>query len=207
MGLAILTTINDARLGLVHTNLRIHTLRRFAIESGETMIKDVMVRLDGTVADDVRLAAAADIARHFGSYVIGLFLHILPPPVPADLEAAGVPQTALLLEEVHAAGDKIAELLTARLAQLDVPTDLRRFDIFESEIGSVSAREARSADAFVALRPKSVPEEHERVVQTVLFGSGRHLILVPPGERRKIGFENGTGAGRRRGRWPKPYPS
>jgi hypothetical protein len=82
------------------------------------MIKDVMVRLDGTVADDVRLAAAADIARHFGGYVIGLFLNILPPPVAAD---AGVDPTALLLEEAHATGDKIAELLAARLAQLDLP--------------------------------------------------------------------------------------
>jgi nucleotide-binding universal stress UspA family protein len=150
------------------------------------MIKDVMVRLDGTVADDVRLAAAADIARHFGGYVIGLFLNILPPPVAAD---AGVDPAALLLEEAHAAGDKIAELLAARLAQLDLPADMRRLDIFASEIGSVCAREARLADVFVALRPNSVPEEHERVVENVLFGSGRHLVLVPPGERRKIGFE------------------
>jgi len=63
------------------------------------------------------------------------------------------------------------------------------FRYVASEIDSISAREARTADAFVALRPNSVPEEHERVVETVLFGSGRHLVLVPPGERRKIGFE------------------
>jgi hypothetical protein len=37
-----------------------------------TMIKDVMVWLDGSLSDDIRLAAVADIARRFESHVIGL---------------------------------------------------------------------------------------------------------------------------------------
>ena len=82
------------------------------------MIKDVMVRLEGTVADDLRLAAAADIARQFESHVVGLFLNIVPPPLPADPEGGGIAQKALLVEEARAAGDKIAKLVTARLAQL-----------------------------------------------------------------------------------------
>jgi hypothetical protein len=36
------------------------------------MIKDVMVWLDGSLSDDIRLAAVADIARRFESHVIGL---------------------------------------------------------------------------------------------------------------------------------------
>jgi len=154
------------------------------------MIKDVMVRLEGTVADDLRLAAAADIARQFESHVVGLFLNIVPPPLPGDPEGAGIAQTALLVEEARAAGDKIAKLVTARLAQLGTLVEIRRFDIFADEIAGVCAREARSADTFVALRPNSVPEEPEHIVENVLFGSGRHLFLVPPGERRKTSFEN-----------------
>ncbi len=42
------------------------------------MLKDVMVRLDGTAADEVRLAAVNDIADLFDSQVIGLFLNIMP---------------------------------------------------------------------------------------------------------------------------------
>ncbi len=38
------------------------------------MIKDVMVWLDGSIADEVRLAAAEDIARVFQGHIIGLFL-------------------------------------------------------------------------------------------------------------------------------------
>ena len=52
-----------------------------------------------------------------------------------------------------------------------------------------SAREARTADVFVALRPDSVPNEPERVVENVLFGSGRHVYLVPTRSERKTSFE------------------
>jgi hypothetical protein len=37
------------------------------------MIKDVMVRLDGTSGDDVRLAAVNQIAEIFESHITGLF--------------------------------------------------------------------------------------------------------------------------------------
>jgi nucleotide-binding universal stress UspA family protein len=43
----------------------------------------------------------------------------------------------------------------------------------------VVAREARAADTFVALRPNGAPQEPEHLVESVLFGSGRHVFLVP----------------------------
>jgi hypothetical protein len=49
-------------------------------------------------------------------------------------------------------------------------------------------REARSADTFVALRPNGSMDP-ERLVEGVLFGSGRHLYLVPEAERPKIDFD------------------
>jgi hypothetical protein len=44
------------------------------------MIKDVMVRLDGTQGDDLRLAAVRLIAEIFDSHITGLFFNVLPPP-------------------------------------------------------------------------------------------------------------------------------
>lgn len=152
------------------------------------MIRDVMVRLDGTVADDLRLSAAAEIARRFEGHVTGLFLNILPPPLPADAEGVATAQTALLVEEARAAGDAVAQLLTARLVKLETPVAIRRFDIFSDQIAKVSAREARTADTFIALRPSGVPDEPKHIVDGVLLGSGRHLFLVPPFERRAIGW-------------------
>jgi hypothetical protein len=62
------------------------------------MIKDVMVRLDGTSGDDVRLAAVNQIAEIFESHISGLFFNVVPSLVPDGLDGAGVPQAAKLLE-------------------------------------------------------------------------------------------------------------
>jgi hypothetical protein len=52
------------------------------------------------------------------------------------------------------------------------------------------ARAARAADTFVALRPNGAPREPEHMVEGVLFGSGRHLFLVPNRKPAKALFEH-----------------
>jgi hypothetical protein len=42
------------------------------------MIKDMMVRLDSSAADELRLAAVKGITDVFDSQVIALFLNVLP---------------------------------------------------------------------------------------------------------------------------------
>jgi hypothetical protein len=70
--------------------------------------------------------------------------------------------------------------------------------VLADDIANIAAREARSADTFVALRPNGAMDP-ERLVEGVLFGSGRHLFLVPETERPKIAFDrilvawNGSG--------------
>jgi len=120
------------------------------------MIKDVMVRLDGTSADDVRLAAANLIAQTFESHITGLFFNVLPSTV---LDGAGVNQATRLLERAREAGDVIeADVIEAtvfeRLTRLQQPTNLRRFDVADdSDIADTALPLARAADTFVALRP------------------------------------------------------
>jgi patatin-like phospholipase len=142
------------------------------------MIKDVMVRLDGTAADGPRLAAAQSIAETFDGQIIGLFLNPLPLPV-ASVDGAGEIQAAELFDLAKELGDTIEANLTTRLAELGSPAELRRFDVLPDEIVDVATREARSADTFVTLRPNGELEESDRFVEVVLFGSGRHLFLVP----------------------------
>jgi len=153
------------------------------------MIKDVMVWLDGGQADEVRLAAVADIARRFESQVIGLFLNPLPLPGPVDGDAAGALATAELMERARQVGDKTETKLAKRLQLLERPAEIRRFDVLANDIANVAAREARSADTFLALRPNGSLDP-ERLVEGVLFGSGRHLYLVPEAERPNIAFDN-----------------
>jgi nucleotide-binding universal stress UspA family protein len=152
------------------------------------MIKDVMVWLDGGISDEIRLSAVAEIARRLESQVIiGLFLNPLPLPVPVDGDISGALTTAELTNRAREAGDKTEALLARRLAQLERPVEIRRFDVLADDIANIAAREARSADTFVALRPNGAMDP-ERLVEGVLFGSGRHLYLVPETERPKIAF-------------------
>jgi nucleotide-binding universal stress UspA family protein len=153
------------------------------------MIKDVMVYLDGSAADDMRLAAVDDIATLFRSHIIGLFLNPIPLLAPVDGGTAGALRPVDPLHQAIENGNTMEAALAMRLARLEKPVKLRRFDVFADDVADIAAREARSADTFVALRPNGELQEPERLVEGVLFGSGRHLILVPDGERSKGAFD------------------
>jgi nucleotide-binding universal stress UspA family protein len=152
------------------------------------MIKDVMVHLDGTAADEVRLAAGNDIADVFHSHIVGLFLNVLPVLIVPE-DGIGSMQSAELLNQARTAGDKVEEKLSQRLTRLQKPVELRRFDILNDTAGDVAAREARTADAFVALRPNGASRGAEELVEGVLFGSGRHVWLLPTRKSAKAAFD------------------
>lgn len=144
------------------------------------MIKDVMVRLDGTPADDVRLAAVGQIAEIFNSHITGLLFNVLPPLVPDGFNGAGANEVTKLLNAARQAGDAIEATVFQRLAELPHPANLRRFDVVDHNDASDKALQvARAADTFVALRPNGRVSEPEGLVENLLFGAGRHLFLVP----------------------------
>jgi len=158
-----------------------------AVKPGDTpMIKDVMVRMDGSAADDVRLAAAKNLASVFDGQLIALFINVLPQIISDEAAGAAVD----VITEAREAGDIVEAKLNDRLAQIHTRFELRRFDVFGDHVAEIAAREARSADAFVALRPNGGDEEPARVVEGVLFGSGRHLLLVPLDKPDTPGFDD-----------------
>ena len=177
----------------------VHAPRRSPSNPVKLMIKDVMVRLEGTVADDLRLAAAADIAGQFESHVVGLFLNIVPPPLPADPEGAGIAQTALLVEEARAAGDKVAKLVTARLAQsISLPT---------RSPASVPARPAQPIRSSPSVRTayRRSPSTSSRTFSSALEGAFSWFRQASGAKRVSRTFSSlGTAAGRRRVRWLRP---
>ncbi len=141
------------------------------------MIKVVMVRLDGSEADELRLRALEPIARRFEAHVIGLSINVLPL-LPAD---AGV-AAADLIGKAREFGDQAQVTLAQQLAKVSTRSELRRFDVFPQAVADTAAREARTADTFLTLRPASrdTVEEARDLVEAVLFGSGRHVLLAPP---------------------------
>jgi nucleotide-binding universal stress UspA family protein len=153
------------------------------------MIKDVMVSLDGTEADERRVAAVGAIAEYFDAQVTGLFLNVLPVLVPAEWEGLSAVQTAELLEQARRTGDRLAVHARERLARLPVPTTLRQIEVLEGSQGEVAARAARSADVFVGLRPNGTADGRGQLLERVLFEGGRHLFLAPEGGSGERGFD------------------
>ncbi len=148
------------------------------------MIKDVMVWLDGSLADEVRLEAAAAIARQFDSQIVALLLN--PLPLPAQI-LEGISRTEQL-EFAREIGDKAEVKIDRRLKLAARPVEIRRFDVLADDIANIASREARSADTFVALRPNGAMDP-DRLVEGVLFGSGRHIYLFPETERPVPAFD------------------
>ncbi|MDI3562547.1 universal stress protein [Bradyrhizobium sp. Arg816] len=138
------------------------------------MIKDILVRLDGTPQDDIRLAAVEQIATIFASHVTGLYFSLQSPLTSS--------------EAARKEGDSVEAAAMARLRRLQRETDLRRFDVVgEEDVPDTAMLPARAADTFVELRPDSRSSNPERLIERLLFGGGRHLFLVP-NDLRAVSF-------------------
>ncbi|WP_162419735.1 universal stress protein [Microvirga brassicacearum] len=154
------------------------------------MIKDVMVHLDGSLEDEIRLEYGQAIASAGQAHLIGAFTNLLPDlsiAMPFDGGAAAVVQVVSELEEqARKDGDATAKRLTERLTALQVEAELRRFDGTFGSMSIKMAELARYADLFVATRPCGAGDTPVwlDLVESVLFGGGRGLLIVPPGHRR-----------------------
>ena len=155
------------------------------------MIKDIMVHLDGSPEDEIRLEYGQAIAAIDRAHLIGVFTNPLPDlsiAMPFDGGAAAVVQVVSDLEEqARREGDATAKRLTERLTGLQAPSELRRFDETPGAMPIRIAEQARYADLFVTTRPYGAGEEPVwlELVEAVLFGSGRGLMIVPPGRHRQ----------------------
>jgi nucleotide-binding universal stress UspA family protein len=154
------------------------------------MIKDIMVRLDGTSGRVTRLAAVNQIAEIFDSHITGLFFNVLPSVLPDPHNEASVKDAARLLDDARKAGDAVEATVLQRLERLRQPTFLRRFDVIGDEIPDTASRLARAADTFVALRPNGHSSEPEDLIENLLYGAGRHLFLVPDDQKTMMAFDN-----------------
>jgi hypothetical protein len=89
------------------------------------MIKDMMVRLDSSAADELRLAAVKGIADVFDSQVIALFLNVLPVFGAAERDGIGATQAAELMRRARGRRPDRGRAVAAPRPAADAP--LRRF--------------------------------------------------------------------------------
>lgn len=154
------------------------------------MIKDIMVHLDGSPEDEIRLEHGQALASAGRAHLIGIYTNLLPElsiAMPMDGGAAAIQVLTELEEKARQDGDANAERLTKWLAGLQVPSELRRLDETYNTLSARVVEQARCADLFIASRPDGETDAPDwtDLVEAVIFGSGRALLLVPPGRHRQ----------------------
>jgi len=154
------------------------------------MIRDIMVHLDGSPEDEIRLEHGQAIASAGRVHLIGIFTNLLPDltvAMPMDGGAAAMQVLTELEDKARQDGDATAKRLTERLASLQVPSELRRLDEISGVLSAKVVEQAHCADLFIATRPDGEADSlvWTDLVEAVLFGSGRALLLVPPGRHRQ----------------------
>src|SRR5258708_6017853 len=98
--------------------------------------------------------------------------------------------SAKSVQHAREAGDRLEAVLIQRGSRLQRPMEVRRIDVFSDTLADIAARTAREADTFVAVRPNGAAQEPEDMIEGVLFGSGRHLLLVPDRKPARMAFDH-----------------
>ena len=144
-------------------------------------MKDLLVFLDGTQADEARITQAEALAARHDSFLTGLYCNALPEVMFAsEAGMASIDVVSQMQDSSRAEGDAKAEAIAARFGRLNVKNEVRRFDVYSSQMGLTLANEARTADLFIASRPYGHYNGHAEALEQVLFNSGRGCLFLPP---------------------------
>lgn len=159
---------------------------------------DLMVHLDGSSEDEVRLDHAATVIATLGvanvTRIVGLFTNALPEfatVMPIEAGAAAVSVVADIEEQVRREGDEIEAALASRLARFGIAFEVRRLEARPAALVRMAARQARWADLFIATCPyrQDMEQDWADLVEAVLTESGRGILLAPPGARAPEKFD------------------
>jgi nucleotide-binding universal stress UspA family protein len=144
--------------------------------------KDVLVHLDGTTEDEVRIAHAEALAVRFQAHLTGIYTNVLPDVGLYAGEFGGA-VIGDLTDEASREGDATQARLIQRFSRLGVPNDIRRVENIAALIDRMVATEARWGDLFVGSCPSGTAEleRWSALIETVMFEGGHGLYLVPRG--------------------------
>jgi nucleotide-binding universal stress UspA family protein len=150
-----------------------------------TGLSDLIVHLDGTSEDEVRIAHGEAIAAMCDAHLSGVYTNLLPDYgmiVPGDAGAAAASAMLEVEERIRREGAETFERLRERFSRLGVTNELRRIDASPGAMPGSLAAEARWSDLLVAscLYRSDAPAGWDEVVETVLFESGHGVYFVPP---------------------------
>jgi nucleotide-binding universal stress UspA family protein len=159
-------------------------------------MRSLLVPLFGAEVDALGLDAGLGVARRFGAHVHGLFVRIDPrDAIPVIGEAVS---PAVIDQLIEAAAAEMDRRSVAARQAFDAASGKAGVTISgmpcppgmaSASWGEVTGRRdvvlprrARASDLTVVCRPdERTPPELDRDLEAILFGSGRPLLIVPPG--------------------------
>ncbi len=164
------------------------SLKRSHQSRGLVGLSDLMVHLDHTVEDEVRIAHAEAIATMSEAHLTGIYTNLLPDyGMVSAGDATGAAISALIRveEQARADGVEASKRFDERFSRLQVASELRRIDASPGEMLGLVVREARWSDLFVATCPyrDDAVSGWDEVVEAVLFEGGHSVYFVPPGAK------------------------
>lgn len=145
--------------------------------------KDIVVFMFSPREDDAALAAAETLARASDADIAAVLLELQPDPVYA---MEGVMVTSIwaeVLAEARKGFAKDKADLEERSRKSDRSIAIRELPVISGLAATDAAVHARHADLAVMIRPGgATPSEFRNAIfEGVLFGSGRPVLLAPPG--------------------------
>ncbi|MBJ6980643.1 MULTISPECIES: universal stress protein [unclassified Luteimonas] len=148
------------------------------------MPKDLYVPITATPGDEAAISAALALARRFGARLT--VLEIVNLPVPASNPWGLMPDVAIgdVHDRLRAQGQANVERRRAALADSGVPFSVHLVEALFAEPPRLSVDMAHHADLSVVTGPVNDGVEgsvaHD-FVASLLLGSGRPVLVIPPG--------------------------
>lgn len=154
-------------------------------------LRDILVHIDASPAASGRLDYAAEFARRHDAHLTALYVVDVPVPPVAEFDAAVM---AELMDQQRRIALAEAARVAARVSEIFRREQLRggwlQVEGFTPEQVMVHARHA---DLAMLSQPQTNGRQSEewRLLEMVLFGAGRPLLLVPqmgrfPGTSERI---------------------
>ena len=142
--------------------------------------RDALLPQDESEAALNALSYADGFCAAFGAHLSGLMFGLVPY-YPMSLTAAAPKGWIQAQKQASEEAEEAERRLKARYAKLAAPSELRRVDAFEQEIGRICARRARTADLTFLGWTSGGGDTERALFEACLFDSGRPVLLVPAG--------------------------
>jgi nucleotide-binding universal stress UspA family protein len=154
--------------------------------------QDVLVPVINAAEDEVALRVADEICQQSGGRAVAMLASPLPSAMYAGDPFGGVEMWTSVIAALRAQAAKEGAKVKERLAKASSPMEFRTTEMEYFLSRQAVLMSARHADATIMLRPSEEEDRDFRrdLIETMLFQSGRPVLIVPPTQKKPMAFKN-----------------